>query len=439
MDILAVGAHPDDIEIAAAATIQALTAAGHNITFLILTDDADIPEQRRAEARRSATRIGLAEGHLAFLGLPDAHLRADGDSVRLVRDWLATAGLRPTLVITHSLADSHNDHVAAANLCRAAFRSVVLLGFAVNGSSVVSEFAPRVFFEVTATRNAVKQQALEQYDSQKVRITQQRLPAYEAYMGNLSALGRAEAFDATIQHGADDTWRQVLALSESPFHKLWMSLTSGHPIHMYYSTANTNPSVRLEERDLESVGRDMLRNKFLDTWLPSSPLREFLSSTSRTPGSRTEQHLTLLVGNGEFNPMVRDSVNVRQDIRWKVLPNPNGMPAWALVDTQSGDVRRPQFDAHQRCSVDYLCLSVISNWNNSDGSLLAVSGCTPAGTQAGLALLSDPSLALDCLTAQTVTATSQVILRHDISADTQAALVRPETFTSENEIINPDR
>ncbi len=77
LDILAVGAHPDDIEIACGGTLAKLAAQGHRVGIVDLTDGEPTPlslgpEVRLAEARRAAEVLGVVER--VTLDLPNRRL-----------------------------------------------------------------------------------------------------------------------------------------------------------------------------------------------------------------------------------------------------------------------------------------------------------------------------------------------------------------------------
>jgi LmbE family N-acetylglucosaminyl deacetylase len=83
---LAVGAHPDDIEFGAGATLARWAAAGCVVNHLICTDGskgtwdpsqdvAELVHLRQDEQRAAATALG-ATGEVAFLGWPDGELES---------------------------------------------------------------------------------------------------------------------------------------------------------------------------------------------------------------------------------------------------------------------------------------------------------------------------------------------------------------------------
>ena len=107
---LAVGAHPDDVEFQAGATLARWAAAGCVIHHLILTDgskgtwdpDADPAElvaTREAEQRAAARRLGGPVGGVRFLRWPDGEL----DAGLRQRSQVAAAirEVRPDVVLGH--------------------------------------------------------------------------------------------------------------------------------------------------------------------------------------------------------------------------------------------------------------------------------------------------------------------------------------------------
>ncbi|MCA9189666.1 MAG: PIG-L family deacetylase [Pirellulaceae bacterium] len=64
LDVIAVGAHPDDVEIACGGTLASLVEQGHRVGIVDLTDGEPTPgstgpEQRMQEARRAAEVLGV--------------------------------------------------------------------------------------------------------------------------------------------------------------------------------------------------------------------------------------------------------------------------------------------------------------------------------------------------------------------------------------------
>lgn len=117
MRVMAVGAHPDDIEILAAGTLAKYQQRGHGVAMCIMTDgslgsDTGSPEQtaqiRRSEAQQSAAVIGA---EFYWIGQSDGFLVDD----RYTRVSLAEIlrDFAPDLILAHSPNDYHPDHRCA--------------------------------------------------------------------------------------------------------------------------------------------------------------------------------------------------------------------------------------------------------------------------------------------------------------------------------------
>ncbi|MGM1064160.1 PIG-L deacetylase family protein [Saccharothrix sp. Mg75] len=118
MNVLAVGAHPDDVEILCAGTLARYRLRGHAIGICVLTngdlgapdgDKASIAEVRAAEAERSAEVLGARTFRL---GEPDGFL-FDSPGTRTAFSEVLRA-FRPDLLLVPDPHDYHPDHRAAA-------------------------------------------------------------------------------------------------------------------------------------------------------------------------------------------------------------------------------------------------------------------------------------------------------------------------------------
>lgn len=128
--ILAVHAHPDDIETLAAGTLALLAEKGHAITIATLTAGdcgavATGPEEtaaiRKREAQESAAIIGAS---YVCAGFGDLAVFNDDASRRRVTALIRET--KPELILTASPVDYHPDHEATSALVRdACFASTV--------------------------------------------------------------------------------------------------------------------------------------------------------------------------------------------------------------------------------------------------------------------------------------------------------------------------
>jgi N-acetylglucosamine malate deacetylase 1 len=118
VDILAIAAHRDDVELTCAGTLLRATDAGHRTGILDLTAGESGTRgsvaQREAEAARAAEILGVAERRNA--GLPDAHLRNSDETRRVVVEQIRH--FAPRLVILPFPVGRHPDHRVASELGR---------------------------------------------------------------------------------------------------------------------------------------------------------------------------------------------------------------------------------------------------------------------------------------------------------------------------------
>jgi N-acetylglucosamine malate deacetylase 1 len=120
MKVLAIGAHPDDIEILCAGTLARYAREGHEVFMCHLCSgdkgsakhtSEEIAKIRRKEAIESAKIIGAVS---IWGGLSDGEVVVDLDARKKVVDIIRQAD--PDLVITHSPTDYHADHINTSKL-----------------------------------------------------------------------------------------------------------------------------------------------------------------------------------------------------------------------------------------------------------------------------------------------------------------------------------
>jgi N-acetylglucosamine malate deacetylase 1 len=122
MRILAVGAHPDDLEILCGGTLAAYRQGGHDVVIAHATDGArggaagsdpeEVARTRTAEAAAAAAVIGA---ELVMAGLPDGAVAAQDPAQRHALVELVRA-VAPDVVLTHHPEDYHGDHRKVSEL-----------------------------------------------------------------------------------------------------------------------------------------------------------------------------------------------------------------------------------------------------------------------------------------------------------------------------------
>jgi bacillithiol biosynthesis deacetylase BshB1 len=122
IDILAIFAHPDDVELTVGGTLLKMKHLGYRTGALDITrgemGTRGSAEGRAEEAKNAATilKLDVREN----LGLPDGHVFCDDESrTKLVR---VLRQLKPRVILTHQTDDPHPDHNHISQLVRESAR-----------------------------------------------------------------------------------------------------------------------------------------------------------------------------------------------------------------------------------------------------------------------------------------------------------------------------
>ena len=128
--VLAIGAHPDDIEIGCAGTILKLIEEGSlsEIRWVVLSGEGE----RAREARRSAEALleGLPESEVVICDFPDGFFPYEGKRIKDFFEGLK-ADFSPDVVLTHQRGDLHQDHRISCELTWNTFRDHLILEYEV--------------------------------------------------------------------------------------------------------------------------------------------------------------------------------------------------------------------------------------------------------------------------------------------------------------------
>lgn len=192
--IVAVGAHPDDIELGCGGSLAYLISKGAKIINVIVTngEKSGDPENRKEEAIRAAKIIGVDKVY--FMDLKDTYTQEDA---RKCIDFLEKINVEynPGMVFTHSAKDVHQDHQTAHNCSLIAFRRTPsILMYEIPGT--FSSFSPNHFFDISDYLT-IKKEALDCYQSQSSKnfMEYQTVIDIASYRGRQCNIQLAEAFE----------------------------------------------------------------------------------------------------------------------------------------------------------------------------------------------------------------------------------------------------
>ena len=193
--IVAIGAHPDDLELACGGTLAKLADSGHEVHTVVMSDGrvGGDSAARRAEARLGGSFLRSASVDL--FSFTDTAMAAEG---RQMAQAIESVLLRynPDIILTHSGNDQHQDHHAVhlATL-RAARRHPSILCY--ESPSATREFDPSIFVEISDYVD-VKVRAVEMHRDQsgKPYMTPDRVRGTAAFRGSQVKRKYAEGYES---------------------------------------------------------------------------------------------------------------------------------------------------------------------------------------------------------------------------------------------------
>jgi LmbE family N-acetylglucosaminyl deacetylase len=125
LSVLAIGAHPDDIEIGAGGLLLSLAESPLQTRYVVLTGT----EERRQEAQNAARSfMPGAELSTEFFDLPEGRLPAMWARVKEILEEVARS-CSPDVIIAPSRHDAHQDHRTLAEIVPTVFRDQLHLAY----------------------------------------------------------------------------------------------------------------------------------------------------------------------------------------------------------------------------------------------------------------------------------------------------------------------
>jgi len=218
LDVLAIMAHPDDVELVCGGTLLASAAAGRRTGIVDLTagetGSRGTVELRADEAREAARILGVSVRE--NLHLPDAHIENTPTSreavIRAIRRH------RPAVIITHARQGRHPDHIATAQLVRDACFLSGLRNLVVD----LPAFRPRKVIHALAFReDAIAPSFVVDISD----VFEQKLAAIRCYRSQFDGLTQAgevypngEPLPDIIRHQSAHYGSLIRARYGEPFH-----------------------------------------------------------------------------------------------------------------------------------------------------------------------------------------------------------------------------
>lgn len=190
--LLIITAHPDDMELMAGGIAARAASQNVDVYSMVISDGCENGDVkiRKNEMMKSARLLGIKEVKLC--GCKDGRIAHTIDMVTMVEQYLND--IDPSVVITHTTQDTHQDHKNVCNITLSATRlkpKIVLMGE--TPSSHLGDNL--VYFDITDNIDA-KIKALKVYKSQisngPVDINEVKTLA--SFRGSKAKVKYAEAF-----------------------------------------------------------------------------------------------------------------------------------------------------------------------------------------------------------------------------------------------------
>lgn len=194
-NVLAIGAHPDDIEIGCGGTLKKHSEQGDEITLLTLTKGAQGGNKAERE-RESQNAANSLNAKLIMCDLIDTHLSSGGDTISSIYKAIETC--QPDIIYTHSLNDTHQDHRATYYATLVAARKIEQV-YAYLAPSGTIDFHPR-YFEHIEDYIDDKMLAINCFTSQTIGsnrpyLKRSIIESTAQYWGRYSNYGYVEPFE----------------------------------------------------------------------------------------------------------------------------------------------------------------------------------------------------------------------------------------------------
>ena len=193
VNVLAIGAHPDDIEIGCSGTLALHKLNKDKVYQLVLTqgEASGDPEIRKKECETASEFLSIDK--LFFGGLKDTMIKDGIETITIIEDIINT--IKPDFIYTHTFMDTHQDHRNAAYATLSAARKCKKI-FMYEGPATLRNFVPQVFINIEKTFERKKKVTrMFSSQSQKLYLAAEAVEGLARHRGYQCGLKVAEAFE----------------------------------------------------------------------------------------------------------------------------------------------------------------------------------------------------------------------------------------------------
>lgn len=191
MKILALGAHPDDIEYGCGGTFLKFARKGMDIYFMVLTkgEFGGDPETREKEQEEAMKLLGVKK--IFWGGYTDTELPSERIVITKIDEVIEE--VKPDEVYVNYIEDIHQDHRMLAECTLAATRYVKRVFFYEDYTSI--NFEPDIFVDIEDVLEE-KQKLIEVYSSQVDKAYPTKLDMVES----VKAIANFRGFQGKVKY-----------------------------------------------------------------------------------------------------------------------------------------------------------------------------------------------------------------------------------------------
>ncbi len=197
VNILAIGAHPDDIEFGCGGALIKYTRKGHRLFLLVMTGGSMGGKATVRQQEQEASKDILGAEKIYWGGYEDTHLIVDVELIGKIEAVIAE--VKPEFIFCHFPDDTHQDHRHLAQAIMSATRYIRNVLF--YEGPTTQNFNPQVFVDISDTLER-KVAALKAHQSQVMKTNIEDLSIVEVahssanFRGIQGRVKYAEAFHA---------------------------------------------------------------------------------------------------------------------------------------------------------------------------------------------------------------------------------------------------
>ena len=207
--ILAIGAHPDDIELGLGGSLARYVEEGKEVYALILSrgekgvrdekvegklvkekeKDELKGKMRENETRKALNLLGVKNENIKILGLPDGGIKPNSDVTEKVYEHIMK--VNPDVIYTHFFEDEHLDHVSTSLITLHAGRRIKKNILFYESPSTKASFSPNYFVDIS---NYIDKKV----EALKIHKTQEGKPYMDEEV--IRAKARLRGFQAKVKY-----------------------------------------------------------------------------------------------------------------------------------------------------------------------------------------------------------------------------------------------